>query len=151
LLEDVTLQGRLVPVEPGVFRLTGGLASRIGLTCVRCLETFETRAEEKLDLLYLPQSANAPPLVDEEKGIRDFDRGLSSEELAAAFYRDDRIDLGQMVLEQIVLSLPMKPLCRPDCRGLCPECGANHNRSDCDCSPEESDPRWAALKTLLGH
>lgn len=150
LAEAVALHGRVLALEPGVFRFTGRLRTRISVGCVRCLESFEMPIEEPLDLLYLPQTANAAPVVDEEKGLRDFDRGLSADELAAAFYRDDRIDLGQMVLEQIVLSLPMKPLCDPECRGLCPECGANRNLTECDCSPEESDPRWAALKTLLG-
>ena len=150
LAEAVTLEGRIVPVEPGVFRLTGGVATRIIVPCVRCLESFEMAVDESLDLLYLPQSANTAPVLDDGKGLLDVDRGLSSEELAAAFYRDERIDLREMVVEQIVLSLPMKPLCRPDCRGLCPECGANRNDSDCECSPDETDPRWATLKTLLG-
>jgi uncharacterized protein len=75
-------------------------------------------------------------------------RGLERDELAVSFYRDGRIDLSHMVVEQIVLALPMKPLCKPDCRGLCALCGANRNLESCDCAPEESDPRWAPLKTL---
>ena len=70
--------------------------------------------------------------------------------MAVSYYRDERIELSQMILEQIVLALPMKPLCQPDCRGLCPQCGANRNQESCSCAPDTSDPRWAGLKELLG-
>ncbi len=101
---------------------------------------------EELDLLYLPQSSNAGPGKDGEEDGEG--RGLDPEELAVSFYRDERIDLSQMIVEQIVLALPMKPLCKLDCLGLCPQCGANHNLSSCACVPEDIDPRWAPLSTL---
>lgn len=147
--EAVELHGHVTPVEETVFRFRGKLATTLSATCVRCLEAFDLPVSEELDLLYLPQSRNVAPVVDEETGTRDFDRGLSAEELAVAFYRDDQIDLSHLVLEQIILALPMKPLCTADCRGLCPECGANRNTSNCECVVDETDPRWAALKTLL--
>jgi uncharacterized protein len=106
---------------------------------------------EELDLLYLPQSSNAAPAGEEsdEDELDDLSgRGLEREELAVSFYRDERIDLSQMSVEQIVLALPMKPLCKPDCRGLCALCGANRNLVSCDCAPEDTDPRWAPLSTL---
>ncbi len=160
-LSPVALSGRLQPItsdeggEGGgrrrVFRLRGKMSCRIELSCVRCLEPFPMDLAEEVDLLYLPQSANVARAGEESKGdaLNDLSgRGLEREELAVSFYRDERIDLSQMIVEQIVLALPMKPLCKPDCRGLCALCGANRNLSSCDCAPEDTDPRWAPLKTL---
>jgi uncharacterized protein len=156
----VTLSGRLQPVSSdeggtlggeGFFRLRGGMSCRIELSCVRCLEPFALDVDEKLDLMFLPQSANVGPAAGEslEDELTEVSgRGLEPEELAVSFYRDERIDLSQMVVEQIVLALPMKPLCSDDCRGLCPQCGANRNLQTCSCAPEDTDPRWAPLRTL---
>jgi uncharacterized protein len=174
-LSPVALSGRLQPIasnrggdsgQEGVFRLRGRMSCRMELACVRCLEPFPMDLAEELDLLYLPQSSNeapaapskpAKPAKKEEPSAKEYvgdaltelsGRGLEREELAVSFYRDERIDLSQMIVEQIVLALPMKPLCKPDCRGLCALCGANRNLVGCDCALEETDPRWAPLKTL---
>ncbi len=159
-LSSVALTGRLRSISrdeegtlrgEGMFRLQGRMACRIELSCVRCLEPFPMDLAEELDLLYLPQSSNAAR-GGEESGGEDLTelsgRGLEREDLAVSFYRDERVDLSQMVVEQIVLALPMKPLCKPDCRGLCPRCGTNRNLQGCDCAPEDADPRWAPLKTF---
>jgi uncharacterized protein len=61
---------------------------------------------------------------------------------------DDVIDLEPLVRDALVLELPLAPLCRADCAGLCVTCGANHNLTTCDCVTEEIDPRWAALRSL---
>jgi uncharacterized protein len=97
---------------------------------------------QDLDLLYLPQSENVGQEDCEE-------RELSDKDLAVGFYQDDKIDLSQMIWEQVYLALPMKPLCKEDCRGLCPQCGTNLNLSMCSCDRETVDPRLATLKTLL--
>ena len=60
----------------------------------------------------------------------------------------DRVDLEPLARESLVLDLPLAPLCRADCRGLCPTCGADLNEGGCDCPPAESDARWAALDVL---
>jgi uncharacterized protein len=60
----------------------------------------------------------------------------------------DRIDLEPVAREAILLDLPLAPLCREDCAGLCPTCGANRNEEACDCTPPSSDPRWAGLEGL---
>ncbi len=157
-LSPVSLTGWLEPIKEdgeealrgeGFFRLRGRMSCRIELSCVRCLEPVPMEVAEDLDLLYLPQSANAAAGEsggNESEGLSD--RGLAPEELAVSFYRDERIDLSQMAREQILLALPMKPLCKGDCRGLCPQCGANRNVQRCGCAPEDSDSRWAPLKML---
>lgn len=61
---------------------------------------------------------------------------------------DDVVDLEPMIHDAILLELPLAPLCRTDCRGLCPRCGANLNEEDCGCETSEIDPRWAALGAL---
>ena len=60
-------------------------------------------------------------------------------EIDISFYRDDEIDLSELLREQFYLALPMKPLCREDCRGLCPQCGVNRNTGTCDCGPGWDD------------
>jgi len=58
------------------------------------------------------------------------------------------VDLRPLLVEQIQLNVPMKPLCRADCAGICPICGANRNAGPCDCATEEVDPRWKALEAF---
>lgn len=62
---------------------------------------------------------------------------------------DGLFDLDEAVYADVVLALPGKTLCREDCRGLCPVCGANRNETDCGCRPESGDPRWQSLRELL--
>jgi uncharacterized protein len=61
---------------------------------------------------------------------------------------DDVIDLEPLIRDALLLELPAVPLCRPDCRGLCPTCGVDHNLTTCECADAEPDPRWAALRSL---
>ena len=71
---------------------------------------------------------------------------VKDDDLNVSFYKDDQIDLGEVMREQFYLALPMKPLCREDCRGLCPVCGVNRNRESCTCQAEWVDPRMDALR-----
>jgi uncharacterized protein len=61
----------------------------------------------------------------------------------------DSIDMEPLVREQVLLELPLVPLCGPDCRGLCATCGADRNQGPCGCDAAEVDPRWAALEGFL--
>lgn len=74
---------------------------------------------------------------------------LDSENLSVAYYEGDRIDLGEEVRQSIILALPMKPVCREDCLGLCSHCGRNLNKEKCGCKEEEIDERLAKLGKLL--
>src|SRR5437763_2393644 len=120
------------------FRLVGHVETTLELTCSRCLEPFTLPVDADFDLRYQPHAANTG---EPEKEIEEDD-------LTTAFYEDDQIDLGLLMREQFYLSLPMKPLCQADCKGLCPECGTNLNRDRCDCKHEWHDPRLAALREL---
>jgi uncharacterized protein len=120
------------------FRLSGRVQTTLELPCSRCLEPFTWPVDAAFDLRYLPRTENAG----------EGEREIEEDDLATAFYENDEVDLGQLMLEQFYLSLPMKPLCADDCRGLCPVCGTNLNRATCQCDPEWKDPRLAALKAL---
>jgi uncharacterized protein len=122
----------------GQVQLTGRVQTTLELPCSRCLEPFALPVDAAFDLRYQPQSTNAG----------DAEREIAEDDLSTAFYENDEIDLGQLMREQFLLSLPMKPLCRDACSGLCPVCGANLNRARCDCRRDWDDPRLAVLKAL---
>ena len=121
------------------FRLEGRVRTVLELTCSRCLEPFRLPVDAALDLRYLPDAERSS---DDEKEVAE-------EDVDVSFYRDDEIDLSELLREQFYLALPMKPLCREDCRGLCPQCGVNRNTGTCDCGPGWEDPRLAPLKGLI--
>jgi uncharacterized protein len=120
------------------FRLAGRVQTNLRLTCSRCLESFPWPVDAAFDLRYQPSSHNTG----------EGEREIEEDDLSTAFYEHDEINLEQLMREQFYLTLPMKPLCREECRGLCPECGTNLNLSTCSCSHEWEDPRLAALRAL---
>jgi uncharacterized protein len=120
------------------FRITGRVRTVLELSCGRCLDPFALPVDATFDLMYHPQSAN----------VGEGELEVEEDDLSTAFYEKDRIDLEQLMREQFQLSLPMKPLCRADCRGLCPVCGTNLNRETCSCTHQWEDPRLAGLRAL---
>jgi uncharacterized protein len=120
------------------FRLAGRVQTVLELPCSRCLEPHTTPIDAPFDLRYQPHTEN----------VGDGEREIAEDDLTTAFYEHDDIDLAQLMREQFYLSLPMKPLCRDDCRGLCPVCGTNLNRAVCACTSVWEDPRLAALREL---
>ena len=120
------------------FRLAGKVTTTLELPCSRCLDPFTAPVDQEFDLRYSPHTANSG----------EGEREIEEDDLTTAFYENDQIDLGHMMHEQFVLSLPMKPLCGDSCKGLCPICGTNLNKSTCDCKPVWEDPRLAALREL---
>ena len=120
------------------FHLTGTVRTTLELPCSRCLEPFTSPVDANFDLRYQPHTLNTGS--DE--------REIEEDDLSTAFYENDEIDLGQLMREQFYLSVPMKPLCQDDCRGLCPVCGTNLNRGTCECKRNWDDPRLAVLRNL---
>ena len=120
------------------FRLVGTAKTELELQCGRCLEPFRLPFDGAIDVRYLPASE----LSTEEE------REVEEEDLDTSYYRDDQIDLNELLREQFYLALPMKPLCRDDCAGLCPQCGTNQNTGTCQCTSQWEDPRLAPLKGL---
>jgi uncharacterized protein len=74
---------------------------------------------------------------------------LGHDELDVSFLDDMQINVGGLVRENLLLALPVQPVCDEGCRGLCPRCGINRNRGTCACSPTGIDPRWRKLESLL--
>jgi len=110
------------------------------LICVRCLEELDWSAEEEVTVRLVP--AVAAPSSEEIELDRD--------DLDVRFITDHELDLLEVAAEQVLLALPMHAVCREDCAGVCPTCGANLNRGGaCGCDPAV-DPRWAALADLSG-
>jgi len=122
------------------YRVTGRVATRLRLECGRCLEPFEIPVDSPFELRYVPEAA---PTAEGEE------RQVTEDDLTTSYYKEDSIDLGELMHEQFVLALPMKPLCSEACKGLCVHCGTNLNKAACDCAPEWTDPRLAALKNLV--
>jgi uncharacterized protein len=121
-------------------RLLARLTATLGMPCSRCLEPFDVPVDVAIDNVFLPVSANT---AEGEQEVGDGDLGVS-------FYRDDAIDLGEVMREQFVLAVPMKPVCKALCKGLCPVCGVNRNRDTCAGHPEWVDPRLEPLRRLRG-
>ena len=121
------------------FHVTGRARTSLELECSRCVEPFLVPVDVTFDLRYVPQAQN---MGEEEREIHD-------EDLATAYHREGLLDVTDLLREQFQLALPMKPLCRDECLGLCPGCGTNLNRTRCDCAPKWEDPRLAPLKSVL--
>ena len=120
------------------FRLEGTARTELELTCSRCLEPYNMPVDAVFDVRYLPASDAAG----------DGEGEVGEEDLDTSVYRDDQIDLNEVLREQFYLALPMKPLCREDCAGLCPQCGTNRNTGTCACAIGLEDPRLAPLRGL---
>jgi len=118
--------------------LKGRLDARVRLSCARCLDPFDVSVGGEFVLR----------LVAEEPGPRAVQESDANEDDTLFHAPEGRADLREIATEQIYLSLPMKPVCREDCKGLCPACGANRNVDECGCSREPEDPRLAPLREL---
>jgi len=116
--------------------IVGGLGTSLRCRCARCASEFDRRVDNRFDLTYLPQ----PGGIEEKEEIE-----LRYEEMDVAFYDGVRFDVDLMVTEQVELSLPMRLVCREDCRGLCYRCGQDLNEKDCGCPQEEKDDRLSVL------
>jgi uncharacterized protein len=102
-------------------------------SCARCLDPFSFRLDVPYAFVLVPHGHRT-------------DDDQEEEDVNLSYYRGHEVDLSPLIREQVVLSLPMQPLCRDDCRGLCNSCGANLNVTACSCTPPAPDPRFAALR-----
>jgi uncharacterized protein len=119
-------------------RIQGRLATRLELSCARCLEPVMQDVKREFDLLYRPQGADAGR---DEMSVTDAEAEIS-------YYEGEGILLDDVVREQVLLAAPLKVTCREDCKGLCPLCGTNLNQEQCSCAVAQEEPRWAALKEI---
>lgn len=143
-LESLDENGPLAEVTGRVdrvgvdMRLRGRIVAALRRPCDRCLATIALPMDLPFDLIYTP--------VEAGRG-RSGEIELHEEDLGLSVYENDEIDLDQLVIEQLELSLPTRLLCRDECRGLCPSCGVDLNNEECDCKAP-IDPRWEALAAV---
>jgi uncharacterized protein len=122
-------------LEDGEIHLRGDLHTRVEMVCARCLEPVAEEITREFDLTYRPLAA-----IRSEAEVR-----LDTDDADVAFYEGDGLFLADALAEQVNLAIPMKAICRSDCRGLCPQCGANRNHEECHCQSRPGDPRLAEL------
>jgi uncharacterized protein len=119
-------------------RLRGRLSAGLELQCARCLEAVRQDVSRQFELLYRPLGADAG---------RD-ELSVTDAEAEIGYYQGQGILLEDVLREQVLLALPLKTVCRQDCKGLCPQCGKNWNQEQCSCTVPAEDPRWEALKDI---
>lgn len=119
-------------------RLVGKLATALETPCARCLDPVQIDIKREFDLLYRPLGVDSGR---EEVSV-------TSAEAEVGYYEGDGILLEDALREQVLLEAPIRAICREDCKGLCPHCGANLNQQQCSCAEPLEDPRWAALKDI---
>ncbi|MGO8758723.1 MAG: YceD family protein [Terracidiphilus sp.] len=116
-------------------RLKGQYAGRFQVPCARCIEPVEIPLTAEFDLIFRPLGADGGGP----------ERSITASETEIGYYQKDSLLLEDVLREQVLLSLPVRTLCKPDCKGLCPHCGANRNTNPCSCEEGRNDPRWEGL------
>jgi uncharacterized metal-binding protein YceD (DUF177 family) len=131
-------------VDGSTVHVRGRLEGSTEVECSRCLDRYPIALSQQLDLFFLPQAKGEPEAQEE-------DVELSDRDVVVGYYAGDQLDLGEVVREQVLLAVPLKPLCREDCLGLCPRCGKNRNAGSCGCPPDEEpgDSRLDPLRKLF--
>ncbi|HTX77595.1 MAG TPA: DUF177 domain-containing protein [Terracidiphilus sp.] len=119
-------------------RIRAGWSGTFEAPCARCLDPVRHTLAADFDLLFRPQGVDAGPP----------ERALVPPETEIGYYQEGGLVLEDVLREQVLLTLPARSLCRPDCKGLCPHCGHNRNSEPCTCEEASSDPRWSALSDL---
>jgi uncharacterized protein len=144
------LDERVTLVEPAVVNGTvrlagtevfvhGHVRTRAAVECDRCLKQIELPVDADFELEYVTGQTYESTAATAE---------LTENDLSVSVFDGETIDVDEIVKEQILLAVPTRALCRPDCKGICPECGIDKNTGDCNCETKDVDPRWAALKNL---
>jgi len=118
--------------------VTGNLSVELEMECSRCLKGVQQAQDLAVSVVYHP----AEEIGSEKHGLHD-------DEMDMGFYTGEELDLLELIREQIMLSVLMKPLCYEDCKGICPKCGIDLNTGACSCVHKEIDPRLEVLKKLL--
>jgi uncharacterized protein len=121
-------------------RLRGRLAAGLELQCARCLDPVRQDVQREFELLYRPLGVDAG---------RD-EISVTDAEAEIGYYQGEGILLEDVLREQVLLALPLRVICRDDCKGLCPQCGKNLSQEQCSCARQVEDPRWGVLKEIRG-
>ncbi len=125
-----------------LFEVEGHFETHIRISCSRCLKDFDTPMASDFALTY---AREVPGLMDvlDEKEIE-----LKLEDVGLLYFRGEEINLQQGIEEQVVMALPVRPLCAQNCKGLCPHCGSDLNQKECACEHTARSNQFAVLKNL---
>lgn len=118
---------------------SGAFTTTAVVLCSRCSEPVSVPVSDQFAILFTGAS----------EAFRAEESELSAAEMDVDVMQDDRLDVSRFLRENVLLSLPLQPLCRAECRGLCPHCGINLNETSCQCQVQEGDPRLLPLQHLL--
>lgn len=135
--DQIHVQLRLYRIRD-MIEVEGTLTSSTRVPCSRCLNRYEVPLKAEFALTYTRE------LPDGQAEVVD----LREEDIGLIVFHGDEIDLRDGIQEQAILALPFRPICRENCKGLCPQCGADLNRGKCDCDREDPTHPFAALKKL---
>ncbi len=117
--------------------IEGNIDAEGEMPCSRCLEMTEVFLKGPFKYTFRPPSQDFKEEIE-----------LSLDDLDLEYYTGDIINIDKVVFEQVMLQIPMKPLCSESCKGLCPHCGANLNKTTCNCRNETFDERLSILRQI---
>jgi uncharacterized protein len=117
----------------------GILRGNLSAACSRCLGPAPIELQSSFAVTFMP--GEEEPTDEEEVDLTD-------EQVDVKRYTDDELDLEETLREELLLAVPIAPLCREECQGLCPTCGQDLNEGPCTCAPQAKDDRWAVLRNL---
>jgi uncharacterized protein len=140
LLEPVVGSVTLMRTSQGIL-VTGRLGTKMRAECRRCLEPYDADVVVELEEEFLPVVRIGDAPVDEvPEKERDSDLLIDADHI---------LDLSEVLRQELWLAVPSDGVCRPDCSGLCAQCGGNLDSGECSCVQAPIDPRWAALQALV--
>jgi uncharacterized protein len=137
VIQPVEIDCRFYKVDQDAF-VQGSLWCAVRLTCSRCAEDFEQPLSVPLDAVYLPSQAMS------SERARELDEG----EADVYEHAEAQLDIAEMVRDRLLFAIPLQPLCRVGCKGLCPSCGVNRNTVSCQCAEEKLGSPFEPLKGL---
>ncbi len=129
--------------------LQGTLEGRVELGCGRCLARYFHALHEDFRLVLEPVGDRVPAEPEAAEALAR-DGVALADELEAGWFRGHELELGPYFREVVALGMPVQPVCREDCRGLCPRCGVDRNREVCTCEEKRPDSPFAVLEVLRG-
>jgi uncharacterized protein len=132
----------MVRSERDMIRIDGHIQAILVLLCSRCLESFESRIEQPFTLRFARQVSR------DMRMVRGAEVELTTDQIGLSFFEGEEIDLREALQEQVIMTLPYKPLCRAECKGLCPNCGLDLNRESCQCRKKTKGGPFDQLKSL---
>jgi len=139
-LEPVEVEARVETGNAaGEYIADGTVKFAADFECSRCIDPYPFAATSSFHIRFQPR----PEVIEENEEVEI----TQPEELDVEFYSDRTVPLRHLAVEQVQLSIPMKPLCNENCLSLCPECGKNRNKEECSCAPS-ADERWGALADI---